>query len=105
MTKAQHTPVPLTFECNTPQLLREVFTNVSASGKAALHIPVKVFGDLLADVAHRASQLRDPILDELMCKLALYEEADPYSPSYDRSMVEDVKRRAAIAKATGKEAA
>ena len=70
---------------HTPQLLREILNN---NGTAILSVPINMFGKLLAQVADRAIQLNDPELNALMCRLTLYEEADPHSEKYDKELVE-----------------
>jgi len=52
----------------------------------------------LGEVAERASQINDPQLNALMCRLALYEVADPFSKSYDKKVVERIYRASAKAK-------
>jgi len=37
---------------------------------------------ILQEVAARSLELNDPLLTALMCRLALYEQADPYSKEY-----------------------
>lgn len=73
---------------NTVSMLREM---VEANPTA--HIfkqPVNILGRILAEVAERAIELNDPKLNQLMCRLALYEQSDPYSPLYDKKKTEYV---------------
>jgi len=77
----------LKWQVNTPALLEEILLNKSAS---ALRIPLNIFGKLLAQVGERAAEINDPKLNALMCRLAIYSIADPYSPDYDRRKVESV---------------
>ncbi len=49
--------------------------------------PLYIFGNILAQVAQRASELHDRELDVLMMRLALYEVSDPNSPNYDPEIV------------------
>jgi hypothetical protein len=65
---------------NTPQLLKEIAEN---NGVAILKIPLNVFQSILAEVAERASELNDPKMNALMCRLAMYSVSDPYSGDYD----------------------
>jgi len=67
------------FVTNTPALLNEVLTSPGAS---VLHIPLQILAHQLGQVATRAAELNDPVLNSLMCDLALYEIADPYSKEY-----------------------
>lgn len=81
------------WKCHTSRLILEVLENNSC---AILKIPINIFGKLLANVATRASQLNDPILNKLMCQLTLYEVADPYSDEYDKNVVDEVFKKAEI---------
>lgn len=73
------------FKVNTPGLLREI---VLGSGQDIYRIPILILKGLLADVATRASEINDPEMDALMCKLALYEISNPESPEYDAQAVQ-----------------
>ena len=75
----------------TPGLLEEVLSNNETS---ALRVPIMIFARLLASVAERASQLHDAELDQLMLRLAMYEIADPASPSYDAKKVSKLLKEA-----------
>lgn len=79
--------IELQWRVNTPQLLNELMTN---HGMAIMHKPLSIFGRLLAEVGERAAELNDPQLNALMCRLAIYEVADPYNPNYDAKLVEEV---------------
>jgi hypothetical protein len=46
--------------------------------------------DLLNRVGERASQLNDPKLNALMARLTIYEVADPKSPSFDQTVLDDL---------------
>lgn len=75
---------------NTHSLLKELIEN-SPGSMGIFFQPINIFQELLALVAHRSSQLNDPILNALMCRLALYGESDPYDKAnYNRGIVEDV---------------
>ena len=75
------------WKCHTPRLLEEILMN---PGTELLLRPIQLFGKMLSNVAERASQLNDPILNKLMCQLTLYEVADPYSNEYNKETVEHV---------------
>lgn len=80
------------WKCHTPNLLGEIMNN---SGTATLKIPMQIFAHLLNSVATRASQLNDPTLNALMCRLTLYEIADPESSNYDPLKVRHIEKTAA----------
>ena len=75
----------LVWKCHTPNLLKEIANNTN---QPILRKPIQIFGVLLHDVATRATQLDDPILNALMIQLTLYTVADPLSPDYDARLVE-----------------
>lgn len=78
----------LQWQVHTPRLLNEVLTNPSTG---ILHRPIQIFANVLDELATRCSQLNDPILNDLMCRLALYDIADPYSPNYDPDVLIKIK--------------
>ena len=73
----------LQWRLNTPQLMKEILCN---NGVAILHKPLTIFSLMLAEVGDRASELNDPKLNALMCRLAIYEVADPYNENYDAEL-------------------
>jgi len=60
----------LSFDVNTPQFLKEACENVTGGMYAVCW---NIFKSLLAQVAERATELNDPVLDTLMIRLNLYE--------------------------------
>lgn len=60
----------LSFDVNTPQFLKEACENT----KGGLYgVCWNIFKNLLAQVAERATELNDPVLNTLMIRLNLYE--------------------------------
>lgn len=86
----------LEFKVHTPNLLKEILTN---HGTAILSKPITIFGKLLAQIGERAAELNDPILNDLCCKLVIYEIADPESQNYDKEKVEEISTWAEFCKA------
>lgn len=78
----------LDWKVNTPGLLQEIIDCNPSAG--ILRVPLGIFGQLLAEVGKRAAQINDPQLNALMCRLAIYEIADPYSPHYDEARVRGI---------------
>lgn len=78
---------------HTPNLLKEIGNN---QGAGALRIPLNVFGRLLFAVGERAAQLNDPELNALMCRLTIYDIADPHSPDFDLKRVKQILSKASI---------
>lgn len=58
------------WKVDSPALLQEIASN---HGVAILKIPLNIFQSILAEVAERATEINDPILNELMIDLNLYE--------------------------------
>lgn len=60
----------LSFDVNTPQFLKEACNNCNGGMYAICWV---LFRDLLTQVAERAIELNDPVLNTLMIRLNLYE--------------------------------
>ena len=75
------------WRCHTPHLLERYMEN---HGAAVLHNPTKIFMSLLREVAERAAELGDPELLSLMCRLTLFDEADPESRHYDEEKTQNL---------------
>lgn len=75
----------LNWKVNTPQLLKEIQNN---EGTTILRIPLQILANILAELSERAIELNDTKLNGIMCRLALYDQSDPYSENYDRGMTE-----------------
>jgi hypothetical protein len=83
------------FKCHTPQLLTEICECALSTGNfGILKIPLNVLRNYLGLVAQRAAQINDPILNQLMCEMTLYEVADPYSKDYDAKVLRQVAESA-----------
>jgi hypothetical protein len=82
------------WKCHTPNLLSEILTN---PGTEDLLRPMQIFARLLDKVATRASELNDPQLNHLMCRLTLYEVANPEAEGFDAAAVEEVAAAAVMA--------
>lgn len=80
------------WKCHLPNLLNEVLNSNPRMG--IFSQPFNITGKILGEVAERASQLNDPIMNELMCRLTLYEIADPTSKEYDKTKLEEIERLA-----------
>lgn len=73
---------------NTVSMFKEMVNN--NPGMGIFKSPINILGQILAQVSNRAIELNDPKLNRLMCRLALYEQSDPYSPNYDKEMMAKV---------------
>ena len=74
-----------------------IFTEIIEANPKEMGIltqPLNILRCLLVELGVRASELNDPILNELMCRLTIYDVADPYSENYDSAVVEAVTAEA-----------
>lgn len=78
----------LQWKVNTPQLLKEIGENNPTL--SMMGAPLQIFANILTEVAQRAIELNDDQLNALMCRLALYEESDPYSKDFNQKLVDKV---------------
>lgn len=82
----------LTWRCHTPNFLKEIADHAltpTSGGKnhnGVLFQPLNIFRQLLIQVAERASELNDPILNKLMFDLTLYELPKPGTKEHSRLM-------------------
>lgn len=80
-------PINNLWKVHTPNLLHEIAENTN---QPILVKPLNIFGKLLAAVGERASELNDPKMNALMCRLTIYSIADPESPDYNLNAVNEV---------------
>jgi len=78
------------FRVHTPNLLKEIVSNSIPRSHGVLFVPLNSLRILLGKVAERASELNDPILNQLMFDMTLYEIADPESKDYDSHAREEI---------------
>ena len=69
------------------KLLSEILENDQLS---TLERPIQKFASILDQVSIRCSQLNDPELNKLMCRLTLYSIADPECDDYDKEMINKI---------------
>lgn len=74
------------FRVDTVPLLHEIVDHGLRPGMGVLRVPLNTLRVLLAQVATRAIELNDPILNRLMFDLGLYELPPPMSPEYKKIM-------------------
>ena len=72
------------WKVNTVQLLKEVVNHNPSAW--ALAKPIQIFGILLAELGEIASNINDPKLNAMMCRLAIYECSDPYNVNHDEAL-------------------
>jgi len=77
------------FSVHTPNLLNEILQNNTTG---IFKIPLVSLSNLLERVSQRASELNDPVLNNLMCKLTLYSIADPQSDDYDLEKIREIEK-------------
>ena len=83
-------PTSLKWKVHTKNLLTEI---VQCSGHQIYKMPINILGKLLAAVGERAAELNDPILNSLMCRLAIYTISDPESSDYNPDAVKKIESR------------
>lgn len=77
------------FRVDTPAFLKEIADNaLSVANMGVLKHPLNIFQRLLAITAERATQLNDPILNQCMFDLNLYDLPSPTSKEYSKLMKE-----------------
>jgi len=75
------------FRIDTPVFFKEIADcALSVGNNGIFKVPLNVFMNLLGQVAQRATQLQDPILDKIMFDLNLYELPSPTSKEYTKLM-------------------
>ena len=85
----------LHWKVHLPNLMQELINNTRIG---VLSKPMVITCRILDKVATRAAELNDPELNALMCRLTLYEIADPASKDYDPEAVEAIKAAAVKAR-------
>jgi hypothetical protein len=79
----------LEWRVNTGSLLSEIISGYPGKGGGIFVAPLNIFKNILVQVGERASELNDPVLNALMCRLAIYAESDPYSDGYNYQLLTD----------------
>lgn len=75
------------FRVDTPAFFKEIAEGALSTGNfGVLKIPLNIFNNLLGQIAQRATEIKDPILDRLMFDLNLYELPSPNSKEYTKLM-------------------
>lgn len=77
----------LVWKVHVPNLLEEIVesnTNMWIMAK-----PLTIFSHILQEVGQRCSEINDPILNALMCRMAIYAEADPKDENYDPQLTKE----------------
>ena len=75
---------------HTPRLFREI---VRGSGMDIYRIPLQILA-VIWPALESASELNDPQLNALMCRLTVYEIADPECSGYDQKRCDEVYSKA-----------
>jgi hypothetical protein len=68
---------------NTPQLLKEIIEGYPNNQGVIFFQPINILKSILIQLGERASEINDPVLNAIMCRLAIYGESDPYSGDYN----------------------
>lgn len=72
--------------------IHDLFTEIinGNKGNTIFKHPLNITQNILKEVAIRATELNDPKMNALMCRLSLYALSDPHDPAYDPALVERV---------------
>ncbi len=73
------------FDCDVPRLMKEIADN---SGGKVYQQVWNIFQNMLAQVAVRATELHDPVMDALMLRMGMYE----IKPNERRTFVEKCEK-------------
>ena len=76
--------ISMHFRVDTPALLKEIVDNAigATPNMGILKFPMNTFRNLLCEIAQRASEINDPVLNRIMFDMALYELPKPTSKEY-----------------------
>jgi hypothetical protein len=80
----------LNWKIHTPNLLKEVQNNHKMS---IFSIPFRILAGILAELGERAIELNDDKLNAIMCRLTLFDQADPESKSYNPKEIGKLMKR------------
>lgn len=80
----------LKFSVHVPNLFQEIID--CNKEMDIMRIPLNVLQQILVGVSKRAVELDDDILHSYMCRMALYEQADPEQPWYDAEVSNKYKQ-------------
>ena len=80
----------MVWRVNTPALFNEILSN---PGTSILSVPFKILAQILGQVGERCAELNDPVLNSLMCRLAVYEISDPYNENYDKELTAETIKK------------
>jgi len=67
---------PLQWRSHVPNLFIEIIENMEKNGRAVAE-PLRITYSIMQEVAMRCSEVNDPELNALMCRLTMYAIADP----------------------------
>lgn len=67
----------LEWRVNTGAFLKELLEGYPGNNAGIFFAPMNIFQSILIQVGKRAAEINDPVLNALMCRLAIYAESDP----------------------------
>lgn len=73
----------LQWKIHLPNLLSEITSCSLRDGSGILRVPLNTLRILLQELTSIAIRIDDPELHKVLCKLTLYDIADPEHPDYD----------------------
>jgi hypothetical protein len=81
------------WKVNTAKFFDRIL-EIDPTMNGAIKKPLEIFRGLLVEVGNRATELNDPILNALMCRLTIYSVADQYDADFNKDIVNDVYKKA-----------
>jgi len=78
----------LEWRVHPSRLFEEIITGTP--GGAILKNPLTILWEILRKVGKRASELNDPELNALMCRLSVYAIANPDEQDYNPELTEEI---------------
>jgi len=83
----------LQWKIHLPRLLSETIPGNTMDGSGGvLRQPLNILIGIMRELTERAIKINDPELNIIMCRLALYEESDPFSDNYDPEIINKLKK-------------
>lgn len=81
------------WRCHTNNLLKLAMETCDPKQTDILKHPFQILKNLLVELGERASELDDPILNSLMCRMTIYAVADPEDPEYNDEIVDKILKK------------
>lgn len=81
------------WKCHTPNLINDIITHMNPVGVGVVRAPLQIFKQILSELTELSIEIDDPRLHLIMCKLTLYESADPESKEFDKDIFKKLEKQ------------